>query len=128
MIAALTRGISISVEVSYAPGHSDPVQHRYVFSYRITIANQSDRTVQLRRRHWHIWDSLAPAREVEGPGVVGETPVLAPGETYTYSSYCDLRSGVGRMAGSYAMLDLAKGEIFKAKVPDFVLCYPYLAN
>ncbi len=107
--------------------------HRYLdrqlgFSYRITISNRGNESVQLLRRHWTISDSLAARREVEGPGVVGETPVLAPGGQFTYTSQCDLRSGLGRMVGTYQMRDHDNGEGFTVDVPEFVLRYPFLAN
>lgn len=128
MTTAVTNGIRVSVRVRFASEHSDTKQGRYLFVYRITIANEGRRTVQLMRRHWHIWDSLANGRQVEGPGVVGETPVLAPGERFTYSSQCDLSSGLGRMAGIYTMRDLANNAVFQVEVPAFVLSYPCLSN
>ena len=128
MTTAVTNGIRVSVVVRFASERSDTKQGRYLFVYQITIANEGQHTVQLMRRHWHIWDSLADVRQVEGPGVVGETPVLAPGERFTYSSQCDLSSGLGRMAGTYTMRDGTSGTFFQVAVPAFMLCYPYLAN
>ncbi|MBK8340280.1 MAG: Co2+/Mg2+ efflux protein ApaG [Flavobacteriales bacterium] len=128
MTTAVTNGIRVSVRVRFASERSDTKQGRYLFMYHITIANEGQHTVQLMRRHWHIWDSLANVRQVEGPGVVGETPVLAPGEHFTYSSQCDLNSGLGRMAGAYTMRDLVNNTMFQVEVPAFVLTYPYLAN
>ena len=128
MTTAVTNGIRVSVRVRFASEHSDTKQGRYIFVYRITIANEGRHTVQLLRRHWHIWDSLADERQVEGPGVVGETPVLNPGERFTYSSQCDLSSGLGRMAGTYTMRDMVSNVTFLVEVPAFVLSYPYLSN
>jgi ApaG protein len=128
MSTSVTHGIRITVRPHYEAAHSDPKAGRFLFSYHITIANTGEHTVQLMRRHWHIWDSLGPAREVEGAGVVGETPVLAPGETYTYGSYCDLRSAAGRMHGSYRMRRVDTGEAFDVRIPPFQLLYPVMAN
>lgn len=128
MATSVTHGIRISVLPKYEPAHSDPKQGRYMFSYRISITNTGSHAVQLLRRHWAIWDSLAEAREVEGPGVVGETPVIEPGRTYTYSSFCDLRSGIGRMHGSYLMTRPDTGERFPVPIPSFALFLPWLAS
>lgn len=120
MVAALVR---------YEAAHSDPKAERFLFSYRISITNRSDATVQLQRRHWWISDSLGAPREVEGPGVVGEQPVLAPGATFTYSSACDLRSGFGRMRGTYLMQRMDdSGALFEAEVPEMQLVWPVALN
>ncbi len=128
MSTSVTHGIRISAQPRFEPAHSDPKAGRFLFSYRITITNTGEHPVQLLRRHWHIWDSLAPGREVEGAGVVGETPVIGPGERYTYGSYCDLRSGIGRMHGSYRMRRVDTGETFEVRIPAFVLLYPWSAS
>ncbi|HQW85693.1 MAG TPA: Co2+/Mg2+ efflux protein ApaG [Flavobacteriales bacterium] len=128
MPTTVTNGIRVSVKVRFAEEASDPKLGRFLFAYRITIANEGQRTVQLLRRRWTIWDSLGPVRQVEGPGVVGETPVLAPGGQFTYTSQCDLRSGLGRMVGTYTMWDKDSGERFAVDVPEFDLHYPFLAN
>ena len=128
MSTAVTQGIRITARSRYEAAHSDPKARRFFFSYRITIANRSADTVRLQRRHWVIRDSLAHVREVEGPGVVGETPVLEPGEEYTYSSACDLRSGFGRMEGTYLMERLKDGQLFRVAIPDLHLCFPAAAN
>ena len=128
MSTTVTHDIRVTVRSRFEPVHSDPKVGRYLFSYRITIANSGRETVQLKRRHWIIRDSLAPTREVEGPGVVGETPVLRPGEEFTYSSACDLSSGFGRMDGTYQMVKTSNGEAFDVVIPEFQLRYPYAAN
>lgn len=128
MPTTVTNGIRVSVKVRFAEELSDPKLGRFLFAYRITIANEGQHTVQLLRRRWTIWDSLGPVRQVEGPGVVGEQPVLAPGAHFTYTSQCDLRSGLGRMVGTYTMGDHDSGERFSVEVPEFVLRYPFLAN
>ena len=128
MATQVTQDVRISVRARYEPEQSDPKQGRFIFSYRIRIENRGARTLQLTRRHWSIFDSLADRREVTGPGVVGETPVLAPGEQFSYNSYCDLRSGMGRMHGRYSMRDMGDGSVFDVVIPEFELLYPYLAN
>ena len=128
MSTAVTQGIRITARPRYEAAQSDPRAGRYFFSYRITITNRSNDTVRLQRRHWIIRDSLAAMREVEGPGVVGETPVLEPGEEYTYSSACDLRSGFGRMEGTYLMERLKDGHLFSVTIPEFQLSFPLAAN
>jgi ApaG protein len=128
MATAVTHDIKVTARVSYEAAHSDPRAQRFLFSYRITIANLGKETVQLLRRHWLITDSLAPAREVEGPGVVGETPVLAPGESYTYTSACDLRSGLGRMEGEYLMAATSDGRQFSVTIPAMHLQHPPTLN
>jgi len=128
MATQVTHDIRISVKAKYSEEQSDPKVGRFLFSYRIRIENRSARTVQLLRRHWHIVDSLFEHREVKGPGVVGETPVLAPGEHFTYGSFCDLRSGFGRMFGSYRMIHTEDGIPFDVAIPSFELLYPIAAN
>jgi ApaG protein len=128
MGTATTNGILISAESRFEGAHSDPKSNRVLFSYRIRIVNHGTDTVQLLRRHWIIRDSLGPVREVEGPGVVGESPVLAPGEEFIYSSACDLRSGFGRMDGTYLMQRTPQGEQFRVTIPTILLAYPYSAN
>ena len=128
MSTTVTHDIRVTVRSRFEAVHSDPKVGRFIFSYRITIANSGRDTVQLQRRHWIIRDSLAERREVEGPGVVGETPVLRPGEEFTYSSACDLRSGFGRMEGTYRMLRIADGEEFEVLIPELQLRYPHAAN
>ena len=128
MGTADTQGIRISARARYEPTHSDPAAARFIFSYRITITNRSETTVQLLRRHWVVRDSLAAVREVEGAGVVGETPVLEPGQEFSYSSACDLRSGFGRMEGTYLMRRMQDGVEFRVTIPEMQLVFPGAAN
>lgn len=128
MSTTVTQDIRVTVRSRYEAVHSDPKVGRFLFSYRITIANHGKDTVQLRSRHWIIRDSLAATREVEGPGVVGETPVLRPGEEFTYSSACDLRSGLGAMTGTYRMHRINDGREFDVVIPELQLRFPYAAN
>ncbi|MBK8228809.1 MAG: Co2+/Mg2+ efflux protein ApaG [Flavobacteriales bacterium] len=128
MGTAVTHGIRVSARARFEPAHSDPKMARHIFSYRITISNRGNETVQLMRRHWIIRDSLAGPREVEGPGVVGETPVLAPGEEFTYSSACDLRGAFGRMDGTYLMRRTADGSEFRVEIPAIQLSSALATN
>lgn len=128
MSTKVTQGIRISAKAQYEARQSDPKAGRFLFSYRICIENRGERPVKLLSRHWDIVDCLAEHRVVEGPGVVGETPVLAPGEQFAYNSACDLRCGFGRMSGHYTMEDLQGGGTFKVEIPAFELVHPVAAN
>ena len=103
MVSEITKGVEVSVETEYQPEYSSPRQYHFVFTYRITITNKSEYTIQLLRRHWHIHDSAFKNREVEGEGVVGQQPTLEPGQTHQYVSGCNLKSGLGKMYGTYLM-------------------------
>ncbi len=128
MLTEVTSGIRISVDCRFEDRLSSPLLDSYVFSYHITIENQNDFPVQLLRRHWFIFDSVAINREVEGPGVVGETPLIQPGEYYRYNSACDLRSMRGTMRGFYMMQQLGKKDCFHVNIPTFKLEVPYSLN
>jgi len=128
MVTEITRGIKVVVETEYQPSYSSPSQYHYVFTYKITIENQSDFTIQLKRRHWHIHDAGFTTREVEGEGVVGLQPVLEPGETHQYVSGCNLKSGIGKMVGTYQMERVVDGAFFQVNVPAFVMVAPLRLN
>lgn len=121
MVSKSTLGIRISVLTQYQDLYSRPEHRHYFFSYRITIENTTDVTVQLIRRHWFIFDSSFVHTEVEGDGVVGEQPVLEPGQSYTYESACDLTTDIGSMSGTYTMRRLMDNEEFDVRIPEFVL-------
>jgi ApaG protein len=128
MLTEVTSGVRITVAVRYEENLSSPMLESFVFSYHITVENQNDFPVKLLRRHWFIFDSVAMKREVEGPGVVGETPLIMPGEFYSYNSACDLRSLRGTMTGFYTMQRPGERELFQVKVPQFSLEVPYSRN
>lgn len=128
MGTAVTHGIRVTARSRYEPAHSDPKAARFIFSYRITISNNGTDAVQLLRRHWIIRDSMAERREVEGAGVIGETPVLQPGHEFSYSSACDLRSGLGRMDGTYLMRRLSDDCEFEVEIPTIQLGSPFAVN
>ncbi len=123
-----TQGIRISVEPFYLPHESIPMQHRYVFAYRITIHNQSPDTVQLLRRHWYIVESNGIVREVEGEGVVGLQPTLQPGENHQYTSWCPIMTDIGKMYGTFQMVRLADEAKFEVQIPEFKLMPPFKMN
>jgi ApaG protein len=104
MSEAVTNGIRVEVLCRYAPENSRPLSREWVFQYTVRITNQSSETAQLVSRHWIITDGLDHVEEVQGPGVVGEQPVLAPGEFYKYSSWCSLATPTGVMRGTYQMV------------------------
>ncbi len=128
MTAEVTNGIKVSVETAYEPNRSNPVHQHYYFAYRITIENFSGTTVQLLRRQWFIFDSIGTKSEVEGEGVVGFQPILSPGESHQYISGCNLTSELGKMYGTYQMIDKTTKEKFDVKIPEFILIAPFKLN
>jgi ApaG protein len=128
MIAQITQGVKVSVETEYQPSYSSPSQYHYVFTYRITIENQSDFTIQLMRRQWYIHDAGFQPREVEGEGVVGQQPVLEPGQSHQYVSGCNLKSGIGKMVGTYLMERIVDGTSFHVNIPEFTMVAPLRLN
>ena len=128
MVTEITKGIKVSVETEYQPAYSSPSQYHYVFTYRITIENQSENTIQLLRRHWYIHDAAQTMREVEGEGVVGQQPVLEPSQYHQYVSGCNLKSGLGKMWGTYLMERIVDGHRFKVTIPEFAMIVPFKLN
>jgi ApaG protein len=123
MLTAVTEGIRVTVEAAYLPDRSSLEEGSYAFAYTVTIANESASRVQLRRRHWIITDGNGHVEEVEGPGVVGEQPVLDPGEAHRYTSGAVLATPVGTMEGTYQM-HATGGRVFRARIPRFALQVP----
>ena len=124
---AITRGIRIRVQSSYVPERSDPDHGSWFFIYTVEVANQGTETAQLVSRHWIITDANGAVREVRGPGVVGEQPTLAPGESFTYTSACPLETPFGTMHGTYQMVT-PRGERFDAEIAAFSLGQPHAIN
>ena len=121
---AQTRAIHVAVEPAYLDDQSDPADGRYVWSYTVTIENRGAETVQLISRYWNITDGMGQVREGRGPGVVGARPVIAPGESFQYTSGCPLETSSGMMRGRYLM-KAASGEDFEAEIPAFLLESPF---
>ena len=121
MTTALTSGVKISVESLYRKDLSNVENELFFFNYRIVIENKNPFDVQLKSRFWYIFDSLNPSREVQGEGVVGEQPILEPGQKHVYVSGCDLHSEVGYMRGHYIFERTDTKELFKVEVPRFEL-------
>ena len=120
---AITRGIAVSVEPTYLEANSSPGSSQYVWAYRVTIENQGRETVQLLNRHWMITNARGELTEVKGPGVVGEQPVLKPGESFEYTSGAPLDTPSGMMGGAYTM-ESESGERFDIEIPTFSLDRP----
>ncbi|MCX2695747.1 MULTISPECIES: Co2+/Mg2+ efflux protein ApaG [Ochrobactrum] len=123
MYRAVTRDIEVTAEPFYLEDQSEPDENRYVWGYRITIANNSSQTVQLRSRYWQITDGNGRIEEVKGAGVIGEQPTLNPGDSYQYSSGCPLSTTSGVMVGRYQM-QLPDGSAFDVDIPAFSLDIP----
>ena len=119
-----TQNIRVAVKPTYLDDQSDPADSRYVWSYAVTIENLGKEAVQVISRYWHITDARGHVQEVRGPGVVGEQPVLEPGQSFEYSSGCPLPTPSGAMVGRY-QLRLASGGSFEADIPMFLLESPY---
>jgi ApaG protein len=124
---ALTRGIRIQVNTWYVQERSQPERGLWFFAYTVRIANLGAETAQLISRHWIITDSAGQTEEVRGPGVVGEQPVLDPGDTFEYTSGCPLRTPFGSMHGTYQMVTKS-GETFDAEIAPFTLGEPHSIN
>jgi ApaG protein len=124
MYSEITRSIKVSVKPFYLEDQSSPAEDRYVWAYHVRIENRGLETVQLRNRHWQITDNRGQMQEVRGAGVVGEQPVLAPGESYEYTSASPLPTPSGIMVGSYEM-ETRSGDSFWVRIPAFSLDSPY---
>jgi len=123
MYRAVTRQIEVTVEPNFMPERSSVEKPEYFWSYTIVITNTGDETVQLQTRHWIITDAIGRRQEVRGKGVVGEQPVLAPGERFEYTSGVPLPTASGFMTGRYQMVS-ESGERFEIDVPTFSLDSP----
>lgn len=124
---SITRGIRVRVISQYSPERSQPAKHQWFFLYTIRISNEGHETVQLLSRHWIITDGNNQVDEVQGPGVVGEQPVLAPGDAFEYTSGCPLPTSFGMMQGTYQMTT-KDGEVFDIEIAPFTLSEPYTVH
>lgn len=123
MYKATTRDIQVTVTPRFHPERSSPEDSQYFWAYTIEIANLGDETVQLKTRHWRITDALGRMQEVRGAGVIGEQPVLRPGQVFQYTSGVPLPTPSGFMTGSYGMVTI-DGEPFEIAIPTFSLDSP----
>ncbi len=123
-----TNGIKISVETFYQKNYSRPMENKYIFAYRVSIENRSNKVVQVLRRHWYIKDSSGVVREVEGEGIVGKQPVIYPGEVHQYVSWSPLISDIGKMYGTYLLLNKDADKEFRVSIPHFSLIAPFKNN
>lgn len=132
MATALTKGVKISVETTFRPDLTDAENQILFFNYAVAIENQNPFKVQLLKRHWRIFDALNTIRIISGDGVIGEQPIISPGDIHTYQSGCDLNSELGQMTGHYdfAILDESDNpqDSFEVEVPIFKLEFPPKLN
>ena len=124
MSDTITRGIRIHVKSQYLSDRSSPRDSQYLFAYHVRISNEGAETAQLVSREWIITSAEGEVERVKGPGVVGEQPVLEPGASFEYTSYCPLKTSVGSMHGSYQMVTPG-GEKFDAQIAPFTLAAPH---
>jgi ApaG protein len=127
MSTALTQGIRVTVRSQYLAERSSPVSGQYAFAYTVRIANEGGVPAQLRSRHWVITDGDGKVQEVRGDGVVGAQPLLKPGQTFEYTSWCMLATPHGSMEGTYQMVR-DDGSHFDARIAPFPLALPYSLN
>lgn len=125
---AITQGVQVSVHTQFLPDQTSAERAAFCFAYKIYLHNQSDEPVQLLRRHWDIVDGFGKLRVVDGDGVIGQQPLLLPGDTHNYVSGAVLPTNVGRMSGFYTFVRPHTGETFEVQIPAFQLVAPYLDN
>jgi ApaG protein len=124
---ATTQGIKIQVEPEYVPEQSSPELGKFLFAYRVTITNEGEKWAKLISRHWIIINADGDREDVEGPGVVGYTPELSPGESFEYTSFCTLNTNWGTMEGSYQMIR-ENGATFDVDIARFYLYDPAMVS
>jgi ApaG protein len=128
MIEKISEGIRITVQTRYQPEFSNPANSEFMFAYKVFITNNNDFPIQLLSRHWHIFDSIGVHRDVAGDGVVGEQPIIYPGNTYHYTSGCNLNSEMGKMSGTYSLVNLLNKKAMTALIPAFELVADFKQN
>jgi ApaG protein len=128
MNSKISAGVTISVETFYQPEYSNPINHEFMFAYKITIENKNNFPVKLLRRHWHIIDSNGSIKDVEGEGVVGIQPVILPMGSYQYISGCNLQTEMGKMNGNYVLENMNDKKTFSVIIPTFQLEAPLKMN
>lgn len=128
MVEQITKGIRISVATHFEGTFYKNQQINFAFGYQITIENKGASSVQLLSRYWEILDALNPLETVVGDGVIGQQPILQPGEAHTYSSGCLLHAPFGAMRGHYTMVNFTTGRKFRVLIPTFKLLTPFALN
>ncbi|MCK0158689.1 Co2+/Mg2+ efflux protein ApaG [Cellulophaga sp. F20128] len=128
MTTQVTKGIKVSISTNFEGTFFKNYKMHYAFGYTITIENQSKDSVQLTSRHWEIYDSLNDLEIMDGEGVVGQKPVLKPGQSHTYNSGCLLTSPIGAMRGHYNMINFSTSEKFRVNIPNFKFSAPFALN
>ena len=120
---SIANKIKIKVIPRYLSTYSNPQERQFLFAYRIVITNKSEEDIQLLARHWHIFESINTFKEIKGKGVVGKQPIILSSEAYEYQSFCELRSDMGMMWGSFLLKKLNSNEKFEVKIPTFQLIH-----
>jgi ApaG protein len=128
MVYATTDDITVSVDIQYQPQYSVPHSAEFLFAYHINIINNSSQEIQILARHWFIADGPVQKREVKGEGIVGEQPVLAPGEQHAYVSFCNLAHPFGSMQGVFFASRITDGYVIEIEVPLFTMILPQLLS
>ncbi len=128
MATSITQKIEVSAQAKFENDHSQPNKREFLFSYHISIRNNNNYAVQLLRRHWYIFDSVSEYSEVKGEGVIGEQPIILPGQVHEYDSFCNLQSEIGLMWGTYLMKRVEDNELFEVKIPEFELIANFKLN
>jgi ApaG protein len=124
MPETITRDVRVQVRSEYLDSRSNPDQGYFFFAYHVTISNEGEHRVQLLTRHWIITDANGHVEDIKGAGVVGEQPVLKPGDNFHYTSFCPLPTSFGNMRGSYQVAN-DKGELYDVEIPMFTLAHPH---
>ena len=128
MVQQITQGIKICVETKYEGTFYKNYEVHFAFAYTVTIENQSSHSVQLESRYWQVFDALNNMELIEGEGVIGEKPILNPGDAHSYTSGCLLTSPFGAMDGHYNMINFTTGTNFKVSIPNFKLSAHFALN
>jgi ApaG protein len=128
MVTEVTEGVKVSVKTKYQPYYASIKHMNFVFAYEITIENNSNHTIQLLSRHWHIIDATGYKREVKGDGVIGIQPIIEPGQEHKYVSGSNLSTMMGKMFGTFTMERTLDGKQFVVNIPEFQLLTPFSQN
>ena len=124
---AITSGIKVQVVSKYIPEHTNPDIPRYFFAYWVTITNESETAIKLMDRHWEITDAIGKLKVVDGEGVIGKQPIIKPGESFSYNSFCPIETEFGMMTGHF-QVKREDGHFMKIEIPQFQLTSPFSIN